>query len=69
MTAPKPKLCEPKKIVLIVVSGAIGVGFYLYRRYYETGRIGPIDIFSSVVTIVMLAVIVTVIVRKANRED
>jgi hypothetical protein len=55
-------------MILIMVSGAMGVGFYLYRRYYENGELTKIDLFATVATVVIFAVIVIFVCRIANRR-
>lgn len=68
MTAPS-KPYGPKQIGLIAVSGLIGIGFFLYRRYYETGTLGWAEFIGTGFGVVMLVTITFFIVRKGNREE
>lgn len=55
--------------MLIAVSGLIGTGFFLYRRYYETGTLGKPELFGAAFGIVMIVAIAVFFVRKGNCEE
>ncbi len=67
--APNNKLFGPKQIVIISVSGLIGTGFFLYRRYYETGTLGWAEFVGATFGVVMLVTVTYFIARKANRGE
>lgn len=69
MTAPDRKLYGPKQLALIAISGIIGIGFFLTRRYYEDGKLGRIEFIATAVSIAMLVTITAIVVRKGNREE
>lgn len=69
MKAPQVKLFGPKQIVLIITSSLAGIGFFLFRRYYENGKLGLVELISTLLTIAMVVAITVFIVRKARRED
>jgi hypothetical protein len=61
-----PRLYGTKQIVIIAASLVAGIGFFLFRRYHETGRIGVIEIGAACFTLLMGAAIAFFIVRHAN---
>jgi hypothetical protein len=69
VATPNRKLYGLKQIALIAGSGLVGIGFFLYRRYYETGTLGRVELFASLVTVIMLSTITFALVRLGNRED
>ena len=67
--APHIRLYGPRQIAIITASLLAGIGFFLFRRYYENGKLGQIELFATPVSLAVFATIVVVIVRKGNRED
>jgi hypothetical protein len=60
---------QPKRLFLIGGSACAGIGFFLYRRYYENGELTKIDLFATVTSVVMITIILIVIGRIASRKD
>ena len=69
MRSPSPKLYDRKRIILILVSIAVGVVFGLFRLKHETGRIGAVEVGASLAALVVALVIAYVVVRWANRPE
>ena len=66
---PSKKLYGPKQILIITISMLLGIGFFLLRRYHETGGLGRVELIAAVCTAALAALIAVVIVRKGNKEE
>jgi hypothetical protein len=69
VATPPHKLYGPKQIFLIVSSMIAGIGFFLFRRYHESGHLGSVELITSGFTVVVSGIIVAVLVRKGNKEE
>jgi hypothetical protein len=69
VTTPSQKLYGPKQILIITISMLLGIGFFLFRRYHETGSLGRVELIAAVCTAIITAVIAVVIIRKGNKEE
>lgn len=69
MSDDSKKLFRPKQIVIISGSMLAGIGFFLFRRYYENDRLTNIDLFAALFTVLAVATIVFFMTRKANRAE
>ena len=63
------KLYGPREFALLGGSLVLGVVVYLGTRYYQSGRLSWIDVFSAVGAFIIGVVTVAVVAHKGNRED
>lgn len=57
------------RLVTMLLAGGCGIGFHLYRQYYENGRLTALDWWLSGFMLLFFGAICTVIVWWANRRD
>ena len=65
----KEKLYDNKRIAIIIISCLIGIAIPLILVLKEKGYISFLEIISTIISIIIIGITVSLVIRHANKED